>query len=246
MMKSILIGLLSVALMTAETPKAESLMDAYVAATGGKEAYHALRTQKMTASVEFVGQGLKGKSITWMDARGNSRTVLELAGAGKIESGVKDGVSWESSAMQGTRIREGEEKEQNARMSQLGAIAQWREFTESAEVVGEEEVEGVTCWKVRSKQKGVSGDGYSWIDQATGLMKKSQMKMKSQMGEIPVETFVREYRKEGGVLMPVVSEQRIGPMTMKTVVESVETNVELPANTFDYPAEVSALLAKKK
>ncbi|MDX2268977.1 MAG: hypothetical protein NW208_12780 [Bryobacter sp.] len=233
-------------LVAAEPPKAEALMDGYIEATGGLEAYRSLKTQKVVAEIEFVGQGIKGTSTTLLADNGNSITTLDLAGIGKVLSGTKDGVSWESSAMQGTRLREGEEKIQNMRLSDLRAAANWREYTEMAEVTGEESVEGKDCWVVKSRMKGVNNDSLSWIDKKSGLMVKMSMKVKSQMGEIPMETFFREYRKEGGILMPVAMEQKVGPMMMKTTVKEVVSNGEVPANAFDYPEAVSALLAKKK
>jgi hypothetical protein len=233
-------------LALAETPKAEALLDGYVAATGGKAAYEAIRSQRVTSTVEFVAQGIKAQTVILQAAGGNSISTMEIPGAGKIMSGTKDGISWESSAMQGTRLREGEEKIQNLRMNELGGVAKWRDYTEAAEVVGEESVDGVPCWKLRSKTKGVAGEDFTWIDKSTGLMKKSQTKVKSQMGDIPMESFIREYRKEGGVLMPVVVEQKAGPMTIRCTVDKVEINVEVPAGAFEPPAEVIALLAKKK
>jgi hypothetical protein len=251
MFRKSILALASLGLLWAQTsgttpPKAEALLDAYVEATGGKAAYQALRSQRIMANVEFVGQGIQGKSVTITGASGDSLTTLEIPGAGKILSGTKGGVSWESSAMQGPRLRAGEEKIQNARMTDLGGPSKWREHVEFAEVAGEESVEGVACWKIRTRTKGVAGDDFTWVDRATGLVKKAQMKTKSQMGEIPVETFIREYRKEGGILIPVRTEQKVGPMTIRTSVESVETNIDLPANAFDYPAEISALVAKTK
>lgn len=236
---------LGMAAWGAELPKAETLLDNYIEATGGLEAYKALRNQKVVAQVEFVGQGIQGTSTTLLDGNGNSLTTLELAGLGKVLSGTKDGVSWESSAMQGTRLREGEEKIQTMRMSDLRAAVNWREYTEMAEVTGEENVEGKDCWVMKSRYKGVASESVSWIDKKTGLMVKSAVKMKTQMGELPMETFYREYRKQGALLVPVAMEQKVGPMTMKTTVKEVASNIDLPANAFDFPKEVSALLEKK-
>ncbi len=234
------------AALAADLPKAETLLDGYVKASGGAAAYEALETQKLTSTVEFVGQGIKGKSIVYQSRAGNSLTVLDLGGMGKVLSGVKDGVAWESSAMQGPRIREGEERTQMLRMTVLGGAAKWRELVEGAEVLGEETVEGKDCWKMKSRTKGVSGEDLSWIDKATGLMVKSMTKVKSQMGEVPMETYIREYRKEGALLLPAVTEQKVGPMTIKSTLDEAVINGEIPASQFEPPAEVNALLAKKK
>jgi hypothetical protein len=248
MVRRLLIGVLSAALLAAgaETPTAEALMEGYLKATGGREAYAALKTQKSVVQVEFVGQGLKGKTVMFQSANGNSIMKMELAGVGTIASGYKDGVSWESSAMQGTRLREGEEKVQNLRLTDLGGAAKWQEHTESAEVTGEENVDGKDCWKVKTRLKGVTSDDLSWVDKKTGLIVKMLSKMKSQMGELPVETYMREYKKFGGILMPAKTEQKIGPMTIVSTIEEVVQNPELEESAFDFPAEVSALLAKKK
>lgn len=221
--------------LAADLPTPESLYEKMIDATGGRAAYEALKTQRVEASVEFVGQGIKGTMTTLSTAAGNSLMTMELAGVGKIVSGVTDGKAWEQSAMTGFRIREGEEREQLLRMSDLRGAIKWREWLESAEVTGAESVDGKDCWKLKTKMKGVSGEQWAWIEKSTSLTLKSRMTMKSPAGEVPVETFMKEYKKLGGMLMPAVTEQKVGPMTIRTVIEKVETNIEIAPETFAIP-----------
>lgn len=232
--------------LAADKPTAESLLEKYVEITGGMEAYKAVKTQVSKGTVEFVAQGIKGSVTTYNGGPGKSLTVMDIAGIGKISSGQLDGVVWQNSAIQGARIASGKERAQSLRMMRTDAVVNWRELYSETQLEGAEDVDGKPHWKVRFVPMGGGEAEYSWVDQKTGLMTKSMMTLESPMGKIPVETTIKEYRKEGGVLMPVVSEQKMGPQVIRTTIDKVEVNVAIPAEQFALPPEIKALQEKEK
>jgi hypothetical protein len=58
--------------LCADLPTAETLFQRYVEATGGQTAYTALKSQVVTGTMEFLGQGLTGKLSSWVATPGPS------------------------------------------------------------------------------------------------------------------------------------------------------------------------------
>src|SRR5262245_42002184 len=93
-----------------DLPKGEAILDKYVEVTGGKAAYAKIHSTTTTGTVEFKAMGLKGKMIEYASEPDKRYTEIELAGVGKIQEGSNGEVAWGLSAMQGPRIKEGDER----------------------------------------------------------------------------------------------------------------------------------------
>jgi hypothetical protein len=64
------------------------------------------------------------------------------------------------------------------------------------------------------------------------------------MGAIPVESFPGDYMRIDGILLPRKNVVKtVGPERIATI-ESIEQNVDLPADRFALPAEIKALVKK--
>jgi hypothetical protein len=70
------------------------------------------------------------------------------------------------------------------------------------------------------------------------------MTAKSPMGEVQSDSLISDYRKEGEVLMPHKVVSKVATMELVMTVESVQHNPEIPADRFDVPEEVKAMLKK--
>jgi hypothetical protein len=244
-MKQLIVMMMSAAaVFAADLPKAEAVLDRYVEVTGGKAAYEKRKSEVTTATMEFVGMGIKGTMVSYSKP-GSSYSMMDLPGIGKMESGVTNGVSWEKSALQGPRVRSGQENEEFLRMTAFNGPLRWREMYSKVETVGEETVEGKDCVKLQLTPK-TGAPTTAWYEKESGLLVKMQMTMKTQMGEVPVESFASDYREVAGVKMPHATTQKLAGQTMKTVIEKVEVNAEIPEEKFEMPAEVKALAEKAK
>src|SRR5450759_4775860 len=121
-------------------PKAETLLDGYIEATGGKAAYEKRKSEIMTGTIEFAANGMKGTVTSYSDVSNNNYTIVDIEGVGKIESGVYNGQPWESSSLQGARLREGAEKADAVRDATFNGPLYWRKLYAKAETVGLEDV----------------------------------------------------------------------------------------------------------
>ncbi len=224
-------------------PKAETILDGFIDATGGKAAYEKRKSEIVTGTIEFAANGMKGSVAIYSDASNNNYAVIDLEGVGKIESGVYNGEAWESSALQGTRLREGAEKADAVRDATFNNPIHWRELYPKAETAGLEDVDGESAYKVIL----TPADGKPqtvFFSKKTGFMIKRLATLSHPMGEIPMEMTLSNYKDRGGVMMPNTMSQKFMGQEFTITIEDVRVNAEIPKDRFEPPAEVRKLLEK--
>src|SRR5262245_47857321 len=101
MTRRMLLLLATVTAWGADLPSADSLLERYLEATGGRKAHEARKSEIVRGTVEYTALGLTGKSVRWSADPGLYRMQMEFAGVGLMEAGVKDGVAWERSDLLG-------------------------------------------------------------------------------------------------------------------------------------------------
>src|SRR6266536_2414902 len=183
-----------------DLPKAETILDKYIEVTCGKAAYEKRHTEISTGTMEIVGKGIKGSLTSYRSEPNKSYTEIELQGLGKIQEGTDGTVAWSLSAIQGPRLKEGDEKSTALQAARFNADLNWRDAYK-AETLGVEQVDGKDCYKVRlTPKEGMPITRY--YDKQSNLLVKLAITMKNPMGEFAVESKVSDYRKEGDLLMP--------------------------------------------
>jgi hypothetical protein len=168
---------------------------------------------------------------------------ITIEGIGKISEGSNGELAWSYSAMQGPRLKEGDEKEQTLAQAKYSAEANWRDIYKSAETQGAEAVDGKDCYKVVVTPK-TGKPQTRWYDKQTGLMTKMAMTVDSPMGSVTVETYPSDYRKEGEITIPHKMLSKMASQEFSVTIDKVEQNVEIPVEKLEPPAEVKALLNK--
>jgi hypothetical protein len=227
-----------------DLPKAETLLDKYIEATGGKAVYEKNRNQMMTGTMDFAGMGMKGTVIGYRAAPDKAYAEINLGGVGKIQEGSNGTVAWSLSAIQGPHVKAGEEKVSALQLARYDAEVHWRDVYKSVQTAGVETVDGKECYKVVLTPKEGS-PSTRFYDKESGLMIKMVMTLKSPMGEVTVEALAADYRKEGDVLVPHRMTQKTMGQEFTMTIDSVKYNVDIPKDRFDLPPEIQALVNKK-
>jgi hypothetical protein len=224
-------------------PKVDEIMDKYIAATGGRAAYEKRKNEVTTGTMDFTGKGIKGTMTAYSDASNNAYSVIEIEGIGKMEQGVYNGMAWESSALQGSRIREGAEKAEMLRDSTFNGELKWRELYPKAEVAGVEDIDGSPAYKVIL----TPADGKPqtlFFDKKSAYMVKRMVTVINPMGEIPMEMTLTNYRKLGDIVRPTKMTQKVMGQEFSITLWDVKTNVDIPKDRFEPPAEIKKLMNK--
>jgi len=226
-------------------PKAEVTLDRYIEVTGGKAAYLKRRNEVATGTMEFPAQGLKGTLTRYAAAPGNEYSLIEIEGIGKIETGVSGGVAWEQTAILGPRVKSGEERAQALREATFNAALEWRKIYPKVETTGLEPVNGEQCYKVvLAPSEGNPETMY--FSKNSGLLRRTTTVAVSQMGEVPVEIDVSDYKAFDGVSIPTKVVQKAAGQEFSISIDSVKANTGVPPNRFEPPDEVKVLLNKSK
>ncbi len=224
-------------------PKGDVILDKFVVATGGKAAYDKVHTEKWSGTFEFVGKGVKGAVTSFRSEPNKSVTVVELEGIGAIQDGTDGETAWTLSALQGARIKLGDERAIAMREAMFRGPAEWRKLYKHAETTGAEAVDGQDCYKVvLTPNEGKPETRY--FNKKTNLLVKLIMQLPSPMGEIPTEALLSDYQGQNGLLAPRKVRQKAMGQEFLISIDQVEYNLDLPKDRFDLPAEIKALATK--
>ena len=228
-----------------DLPEAEVILDKMIEALGGKAALERITNRVSKGSLEFVGQGIKASATVYESAPNKMYFVMEAEGLGKFERGTNGKICWENNPMQGARIMVGKEKDFLIQHAKFNKDLHWREVYKKAQCVGIEDAEGKSCYKLVMTP--IVGKREKWyIDKATYLPVQTELTVITNMGNFPVVAVVSDYKKVDGVMVPYRSVEKVMGMAQAMTVESVEHNVDMPADRFEPPEAVKALMQKEK
>jgi len=228
--------------IAADLPSAESLLAKSVEQSGGA-AYSQLKSAQFTGKVEMAGHNITGPVSVYQ--KGNkSYTVIDLPGLGKVEEGFDGQTAWEMNALQGARIKEGEEKAAVERSERMNILGTWRDFYTSARTVGSEVVSGKPAWKVELTPK-TGRPEFFFIDKSTGMVSRMSQTIPSAMGDIAVDVLFSDYKIVDGIQTPFTMTQSAMGQLMSMHFESAKYNAPIPDERFDLPPAVKSILDKR-
>jgi zinc protease len=227
----------------ADLPTAETVMDQYVEATGGKAAYEKIKNRMTTGTIEIPGANIKGTIKVTEAAPNRLLAVTEFGPTGKMTQATDGKSAWMLSPVIGDRLLEGEEKDAFLLSAEFHRDVRWKEVYQKVECTGIEDVDGKPAYKVVVTPK--TGKPITqFFDKTSHLEVKRVMTQKSPLGEIEGETYLGDYKKVDGVLMPFSVTQKVAGQEMHMKLTEVKQNLDLPADTFKRPASLDQ--AEKK
>lgn len=223
-------------------PTGEAVLAHYVEATGGRAAYEKMHAHIEKGSMSMPAQNMKGTMTMYESQPGKQVMVIEFQGIGKMEEGTDGTIAWSSSALQGARLKEGDEKAFALR-SAMGEtkFLDWKKIYKSVVTAGVEDVDGKPCYRVVLTP--IAGKPETeYYEKESGLLVRQTAVAATPMGDVAVDARVSDYRKEGGVSMPHKIKQVLAGQTIEMTIDSVEINPEFAKDRFDPPADVKALI----
>jgi hypothetical protein len=228
------------AIAVAQTPTVDELVARYVDAIGGRDAVLGATSSRTVGHVEVPAAGMTGDVEVLVAGPGNMLQRTTIPGFGESVSGLTDGRAWAIDPMQGARLVEGAEAEQLANSADpTVALRDASHFT-TREVIGTREVDGEQCVDVRF----VWQSGREMVDcfsVESGLLVASRSTVDSPMGSIEIVSRITEYRDFGGLRIPTVIRQEMGPIQQHLTISSVEYGTVTDADV-EPPAQIRALL----
>jgi hypothetical protein len=229
----------------ADLPKAETLLDQYIEATGGKAAYEKIKNRTSSGTIEVAGANIKGTIKVTQAAPNSIVVVTDLGPLGKSTQGTDGKSAWMLNPLIGDRLLDGEEKDAFLLSAQFYRDVHWRDSYEKVECTGTEDVDGKPAYKVvltPNTGKPIT----QFFDKASHLQVKELTTQKSPMGEVTVEIYPNDYKKVDGILMPFAVTQKVLGQAIEMKMTEIKQNVDLPADAFKRPASLDQPAEKKK
>jgi hypothetical protein len=226
-----------------DLPTADSILDKFTAATGGKALIEKVRSTQASGMFELPAAGIHGTIKLYNQDPDLMYSVVDLSGVGKIEEGVNGPIAWQLSALQGARIKTGEERSAALREANMKSHLDWHNNYKSAETTGSDTVDGKAVWVVVLTPKDGKPEK-EYYDKESGLLLRKTLVMASPMGDVPVESKMSDYRPENGMLVPHKLEQSAAGQQFSITLDKFATNVDIPKEIFELPSAIKTLTAK--
>lgn len=214
-------------------PTPKEIMENYLKATGGREAYSKLTNRVTTSEMEMAAAGIRASIVITQAAPRQMISKVDIAGFGNQTSGT-DGVDVWEVATAGPRLVTGRERDIQLRQATFNSELQWETLYTNLKVNQIADVGGKPAYEMEV----TTADGVTstqWYDKETGLLVKTKGVIVSAMGEIPVESTVSDYREVDGIKIPFKTTQSFNGQEMTLTIKSVEHNTNLPADAFAMP-----------
>ena len=232
------VATLAPALHAQATPTAEQVIEKYVAAIGGREAWQKKQSMRVVAELQLGAQGTATQEIL-LDRAGRmfGRTSVPTA---TFEFGFDGETAWSINPMQGAAIVTGKQAESMRVVANLPLMAYEKGSYRSATLVGAADFDGRKAWQLTLVPL-VGPEMTEYFDQATGLKIGSAVRLASEMGELDMRFAYRDYTKYGDVTYPKTTVQ-FNPMSGEMVgtAQTLEFDT-VPATAFALPNSVKAL-----
>lgn len=221
----------------ADLPKAEDVLEKYIDAVGGRAAFGKLKSRITKSTFSLPDMGMEGPRTSYIVLPDKSYSESEFSGFGTTKSGVKDGVAWSMNPNQGPTILEGRRKEMALRQMAFNPYLNWKETYSKVETVGEESVGEAACYKlVLTPSEGSPQTCY--FDKESGLLLKTEAERRGQT----TTATLSDYKEVDGIKIAHKTVRAGGQYTFETTINSVEHNVDIPDDRFEFPDEIKALI----
>lgn len=218
---------------------ARTIVDRYVAAIGGAEAFAGVSSMRARGTLEITGQQISG-ALEILSARpSRMRLRAEMAGIGTVEAGYDGTLAWERNPLAGPSVLSGRRLQEAAEDARFDAPLHLDEHVREMTTVAALEFDGRPAHQVDVIL--ASGtERTEFYDAETGLLIGSAVRRETPLGVVPVETVMRDYQQFGPLRQPTVIVQRQLGIEQVARLTSFEYN-DVPDSAFDPPADVKAL-----
>jgi hypothetical protein len=234
-----LLGALFAACSSPPPSPVDEIVEANLAARGGKAAIEAVQSIRATGTATASG-GRIAKVVQEIKRPGYYR--LEFDSQGTVAVFAHDGkIGWQIAPMQGIFEPQPVTPENDAEAGIderdiEGPLVNWRDKGHTVELVGRETLPGGEA----DKLKVTLADGsirYEWIDAASHQVVRSDKTEAIGGRPVHMEVSYSDFRKEDGLVFPHLIETHVTdrPEVIRIVVEKIELNPDIDDARFRLP-----------
>lgn len=243
--KFVLIALFHVALLTAVAATADkeisvdAILDKYIKAIGGKEAWNKVETRTVKAEVNIFGS--TGPLTLKAKAPNKRFSHLELAQIGSFINGFDGTIAW-SKDPRGVRSKTGTDLNREKIESVLHLEVRLKELYPNLSFKGTETIDGEAVYVLESKTSVPSIETFSFSTK-TGLLVKTQVNYTNSDGaEMQLDAKFSDYRIVDGINYPysqhsMIAAQGQPSFEMELKIKEIKHNEKIEDSIFTKPTE---------
>lgn len=204
--RSITVGLLGLALVctnltqAAEGPTVDSVLEQYVAASGGKAALEKINSRVMKFKIESDALGASDGQIYSM-VPNKIVSHIELANSGSIDEGFDGTVAWAKSPWQALRVKKGDELAKAQRDAEFHRITKFKTVYPDLALKGTDRVGTEEAYVLETKPSATSKEKF-WFSVKSGLPLRQDTEYEGQQGQVTSTAVVQGYKTVEGVKYP--------------------------------------------
>ena len=223
---------------------ADEIINNYFETIGGADNFAALSSMKATAKAKVQGMDLP---VTMLSAAPNKQRIdIEFQGQKITQMSFDGETGWTTNfmTMEAEAMDQQSSDVMKAQMDFPDALLNYKDKGYSVELQGEEEIEGVPCFKLKLTRNPVTIDGKEeevasiyFFDKESfvPIMQRDYALIGPQKG-VATETYMSDYDEVNGLYFAFTISQRVNGMDVFNLsIDQIELNVEVPEDAFDMP-----------
>ena len=232
---SIIAFLMLAAAGNAQEMKLDDILNAYYKATGIEKMKD---WTTLTEKGKTIVQGMEFPFTMTTKRPSKLRVEAEVQGNKMIQC-YDDGKGWSVVPWSGSSTPQDMTPDEIKNMKEQtdieGALYNWKEKGHQAELIGKEDMEGSSAYKIKVSKANGDVDNY-FIDAENYILLKTSSKVKIQGNETESESLFTNYKDINGVLVAETITTKIKDQTVSQImIEKVEINQAVNDSIFVKP-----------
>lgn len=235
------------------TLSAETVLDKYIEAIGGRAAIEKINTKVIATTTLIPSKKQKIETTMFIKNPDKAYVVVEFKLGGKTiksEGGRNADIVWQITPglfRRNYKIFTGKEKELKfADLAFDTAAVSWKKYYKSISLIGEEEIDAKPCFKVAfTPFDQTYTDTICFFEKETFLIKKIIRDTYFQNHSGTAQTYLSDYKKVDSILIPHTF-KRLSEATQDLfiTIDSIRCNVDIADSKFELPKKIKELSKK--
>jgi hypothetical protein len=221
-------------------PAGRDLVARHVAAIGGAAAYKAVKSIHATGTFELTAQGISGVINMWSARPAKMLVRTNIPQIGLAETAYDGKVGWELDPLAGPSLSTGRRLLESADDAWFDAALLEPGYVKDVTTMARTEFDHRPAYQVKVVLQSGS-EQMAYFDVDTGLELGVEATRDTAMGVLPTTSFTRDYKKFGALLHPTTHVLHLLGFEQVVRFTTIEHDT-VPANTFDVPPQVKALI----
>ncbi len=218
----------------AALPTADQILDHYLQATGGRDAWKKLTTRVSKGTIDLTGKDMTGTLELNEKAPNQTLAVVSIGGA-SFRQGFDGKVGWSDDPQNGLRELGGEELAETRRDADFSHPVNMHELYKKFTVTGRENVDDHNTYIVEAAPED-SAPEKLYFDTQSGLLIRVISQRHTPDGVTSIQIDLSDYRDVDGIKLPFAIRQTAGEAEFTMKFDEIRHNVEVDSAQFAKPA----------